>query len=661
MPNQKQTRWMRFRMYAAIGTLVVFGGLLLFRFWTLQVVQSDWLEGLARQQYLKEISLVSMRGSIVDRNNSPLAISVMTESIYASPREVANLGQAASRLARALVLKSSVLYKRLSAGKHFVWIKRRVTPAEAKQVRQLDLKGIHFTRESRRYYPARELAGSVVGFAGDGQGLEGVELMFENELRGATVLAQGIRDARGNILFAEGLGDLDAAQGGSVMLTIDLAIQEIVETELMRVLTETRAKSATAIVLDPHTGEILAMANVPSFNPNTFWKSTPGRFRNRAIGDCYEPGSTFKVFTMAIALQGRQIGNHTRIDCGDGKLKVGGHVIHDPTRRSKGLMKPTDILVTSSNVGMAKIGMGMGKERLHDGLRIFGFGKSVGIDLPGEAGCVLRKPHSEIGLATISFGQGVSVTPLQLITALGAVANGGVWMRPLIVKQIQGLKGEVWKRFDPEPAGRVMEMAMAKKLTEMMTKVIEPGGTGHLAAVDGFRVAGKTGTAQKADPIAGGYSKDKSVASFMGFVPARQPRIAILVVVDEPATESFGSIVAAPVFSKIAEATLRYLKVFSNHPKDLIAQKPRSIAERKTPHTGSKVVFVETVDRESSAKEGQLPDLSGVSLREALKVLSDYGLEVFVKGSGRVVSQLPPPKTSLSSSARVTLVLERSD
>lgn len=662
MPDKRQTRWMRFRMHAAVVMLLVFGGLLLGRIWTLQVTQSDWLEGLAREQYLKDISLESMRGPIVDRNHTPIALSVMTDSIFASPVEVKNFKETARKLAGVLSLDASQLFRKLASGKHFVWIKRRITPQEANRVRELGLVGVHFTRESRRYYPARELAGSVVGFAGDGRGLEGVELMFEGQLRGATVLAQGIRDARGNILFAEGVGDQDVSKGGGIVLTIDLAIQEIVESELMQTVTKFRAKAATAIVLEPFSGEVLAMANVPPFNPNTFWKFAPGHFRNRAITDCFEPGSTFKVFTMATALQNQKIHNRTRIDCEDGRFEVAGHVIHDPTKKSKGWMTPTEILVTSSNVGIAKIGMSMGREQLLTGLRRFGFGKKVGIDLPGEMGCVLRNPRSDIGLATIPFGQGVSVTPLQLVTALGSVANGGVWMRPLVVREVRGPKGEIWKQYDPEPGGRVLEAGVARELTKMMIEVTQPGGTGALASIDGFNVAGKTGTAQKADPISKGYSKDKAVASFMGFVPAERPRIAVLVVVDEPATNSFGSVVAAPAFSKISEAILRYLKVFPVEQLDVVAAAaPSNDNERHLP-MGSATAFVERAASSDWPKKEGLPDLRGASIREALSRLSPYGVEVEVQGSGRVTGQTTKlAKAGGLQVSKVSLTLERMD
>ena len=655
MTKRRNTRWMRIRLFGVAGLMFLCALGLLYRIWTLQVSQSDWLEGLAQEQYLKEISLEPMRGAIVDRHGVPMAVSVMTDSIFAMPRDVEDKRKTARQLADVLELDPNTLEKKFSSRKHFTWIKRRVPPKEVERVLKLNLPGVHSTRESRRFYPSRELAGSVVGFAGDGRGLEGVELMFDGRLRGSTVLAQGLRDARGNLLFADGIDPQEFSSGGKLVLTIDLTIQEIVETELDRAVKQSRARAGTAVVMDPSSGEILAMANVPLFNPNTFWRYSPHRFRNRAVTDCYEPGSTMKVFSMAAALQAGVVRPGDMIDCGRGRLQVGDHVIHDssPTKHSR--LPLREVLVHSSNVGMANIAGLLGKQGLWQGLRRFGFGRRTGVDLPGESRCKLRRAEawSDVGLATVSFGQGVSVNPLQMIAALGSVANGGVWMRPIVVREIRGPRNELLQKFEPEPAGRVVDATWAKVLTDMLVGVTQPGGTGSRAAISGFDVAGKTGTAQKVDPIAGGYSKDKRVASFMGFVPADRPRIAILVVVDEPQTSPYGGVVAAPAFSRMAAGILRYLGVFP--PGE-------SMADVEAEAVFEEEVVVEIFPAPlapPSPDANPMPDLRGLSVRAALRVLADRGVEVSVTGSGRVQSQRPAPGAAIGSAGGVSLVLEK--
>ena len=655
MTKRRNTRWMRIRLFVVAGLMFLCAVGLLYRIWTLQVSQSDWLEGLAQEQYLKEITLEPMRGAIVDRHGVPMAVSVMTDSIFAMPREMEDKRRAARQLANVLELDPNTLEEKFSSRRHFTWIKRRVPPKEVERVRGLKLPGVHSTRESRRYYPSRELAGSIVGFAGDGRGLEGIELMFDGRLRGSTVLAQGLRDARGNLLFADGIDPQEFSSGGKLVLTIDLTIQEIVETELDRAVKQCRARAGTAIVMDPNSGEILAMANVPLFNPNTFWRYGPHRFRNRAVTDCYEPGSTMKVFSMAAALQAGVVRPGDMIDCGRGRLEVGDHVIHDSSPKKHARLRLSEVLVHSSNVGMANVAERLGKQGLWQGLRRFGFGRRTGVDLPGESRCVLRKAEawSDVGLATISFGQGVSVNPLQMVAALSAVANGGVWMRPIVVREIRGPRDELLQKFEPEPAGRVLEATWAKVLTGMLVGVTEAGGTGSRAAIPGFNVAGKTGTAQKVDPIAGGYSKDKRVASFMGFVPAERPRVAILVVVDEPQTSPYGGVVAAPAFARMAAGILRYLGVFPPGESMVVGEGEEIIEEEVVVE-----IFPDPV-APPSPDANPMPDLRGLSVRDALRVLADRGVEVSVNGSGRVQKQAPAPGAAVGSAGSVSLILEK--
>lgn len=665
MPDRRYTRWMRIRLLAVVALLGLLSAVVLVRIWTLQISQADWLKGLAEDQYLKQITLEPMRGAIVDRNGAPLAASVMTDSVFVMPTELEDPKHTARQLASALGLSAAELAKTLQRRKHFTWVKRRIPPAEAERVRALELKGVHFRRESRRYYPARELASTLVGFAGDGRGLEGLELLFDGRLRGSTVLAQGLRDAHGNVLFSEGVGAAQTPDGTRLVLALDLTIQEIVEAELERVVEQTQARRALAVVMDPSTGEVLAMANAPSFNPNTYWDYPQARYRNRAVSDCFEPGSTMKVFSLASALDQKAVEPDETFDCGSGRLQVGPHTIHDHGKPHAGRVSLREVLVESKNTCTAMIGMRLGREALYAKLRDFGFGRPTGADLPGESRCVLRKPQRwyDVDLATISFGQGVSVNALQLTTALCAVANGGVWMRPLVIREIRSADDRAVQRFEPEPAGRVIEQRTAGLLRDMMIGVTEPGGTGTRAAIPGFDVAGKTGTAEKPDLIAGGYSKEKRVASFMGFVPARQPRIAALVVVDEPKTSPYGGVVAAPVFARIAEATLAYLGEFpdGNRPGrggDAVAARAQAPVSEAVEGSDIDVAITGSEEPGGPSDATRLPDLRGRSARAALRTLSARGLEVVLVGTGRVTSQRPAAGVRVKAPARVTLILQ---
>lgn len=665
MPDRRYTRWMRIRLLSVVAVLAVLSGFVIWRIWTLQVSQSEWLGKLARNQYLKEVTLEPMRGAIADRNGAPMAVSVMTDSVFVMPRELVDSKAATRDLATALGLDPIRLGERLSKRKQFTWVKRRITPAESKRVRALEHKGIHLTAESRRFYPVRELAASLIGFAGDGKGLEGLELLYDGRLRGSTVLAQGLRDAHGNMLFADGVGHAEHGDSTRIDLTIDLTIQEIVEAELERAVRETGARRGIAVVMDPHTGEVLAMATAPSFNPNEYSKYAQSRFRNRAVGDCFEPGSTLKIFTLATALQAGSIGLADQFDCGPGKLKVGPHTIHDSGHLVAGQVPLPDVLIHSKNTCTAMIGLELGRERLYAGLRSFGFGRKTDIDLPGESRCLLRpaKAWYDVDLATISFGQGVSVSAIQLTAALSAVANGGVYMRPLIVRSIRGGNAEALQRFEPEPLGRVVDERWAREIGRMMVGVTEPGGTGTRGAIPGYSVAGKTGTAQKPDPIAGGYSKDKRVASFMGFVPAESPRIAALVVLDEPQTSRYGGVVAAPVFSSIGEKVLSYLGVYpvqAAKPQDLENETPVEMAGAELTEDWNLDGPVETPAAPAlEAGAMRLPDVRGLSSRAALRKLAAFGLDVAVEGSGRVARQQPRPGSPVRTPGRVVLELER--
>ncbi|RMG16121.1 MAG: PASTA domain-containing protein [Deltaproteobacteria bacterium] len=644
----------RLRIAIVAALFLVAGATLLWRAADLQIVQQGRFREMSREQALRRLVLTPPRGRIVDRKGEALAVSVEVDSIRADPSKIRDVPGTARRLAAVLHIDAARLERRLRRGRYFAWVKRRVSPEEARAVRALGLPGIGFTREPRRFYPHRELAAQVLGFAGiDGVGLEGLELALDSALRGTPRLATALRDARGNHLLAdpEGADPADLA-GGSAELTLDRTLQWIAERALAEGATKAGAKGATAVVLDPHSGEILAMANHPTYNPNQPGRSTKAARRNRAVTDIYEPGSVFKVFTIAAALETGAVAPTERFDCEGGAMRIGGHTIHDS--RPHGVLSVTEILKVSSNIGAAKIARRLGKEGLVEALAAFGFGRRTGSGLPGEQPGILRPASSlsEVGLATVSYGQGVSATALQVATALSAIANGGRLMRPFVVARVRNGQGEVIEETRPKQVRRILSPGTARQVARMMEAVVAPGGTGTRARVPGYRVAGKTGTSEKVDPLTRTYSPDKRVASFAGFVPADTPRLVIVVVVDEPQGVKYGGVVAAPIFARIAEESLRYLGVprQAGASEALLAEAPVAQAEEG----GAALPEILAPPPEGKTL---VPDLLGLDLRSALRILAERDLDVQIEGTGVVVEQGPHAGAIASPGDVVRLVL----
>jgi cell division protein FtsI (penicillin-binding protein 3) len=577
--------WTRVRL---IACGVVFGALFVAigrRCYNLQVGEGERLKVMAEEQYLREIELPPRRGRILDRNGAELASTADVDSIYCNPRRFPDAHDAARRLARVLGLESHELEKRLAQRRYFAWVKRKVTPDEVTAVRALQLPGVAFTREPRRFYPNRTLAATVMGQSGtDGSGLDGVELAYDRYLRGSSTSVQGVRDALGRELFVETSTDAAGAAGAGsdVVLTIDRYLTFITERAIADAAARTHAKSVVGVMLDPRNGEILAMASVPSFNPNDAGGAAEGATRNRAITDTFEPGSTMKTFTIAGALDAGVVRPDDRFDCMMGRMLVGKYTIHDT--HPHGILTVAEVFKFSSNIGATKIARRLGRDRLAEALERYGFGKSTEVGLPGERSGVVRavEKWGDIGFANISFGHGIAVTPLQIIAGVAAIADGGIYHQPRIVSRITSPDGgvETLTQAPGESAWRVMSEATARSMVAIMRGVTEIGGTARQAAIDGYPVAGKTGTAQKA--INGHYDPDRYVASFVGFAPAQDPRIALMVVMDEPQGAHLGGAVAAPVFKEIAEQALRYLHV-SPVGGTLIASSPgTSPPARKT-------------------------------------------------------------------------------
>ena len=613
----------------------------------LQVLNNDRLVKLAEKQHQRIVALTPGRGAIYDRNNAPFAVSIEMDSCYAETRNIEDMKKTAATLAPLLGYFPPDLEAKLKGARNFVWLSRRMAPEQAKKVKELKLEGIGFVKESKRFYPNSKVAAHVIGFTGmDPGGLEGVEKRYDATILGNTGYLVTERDALGrDIALKKGSEGKSGSKGNNVVLTLDKNVQYIAEKELALAVEKNGAKNGIAIVMEPDTGRVLAMANYPTFNPNSFAQYDASSLRNRAIADSFEPGSTFKIFLIASALEAGVVRPGDYFDCENGSYRMYGRTIHD-THKYGSLSVP-EILKYSSNIGSAKIGSRLGSERLYAALNNFGFGEKSNIDLPGEASGMLRQQAKWYGidLATISFGQGVTATPLQIAAAVSAVANGGNLMKPYLVDRITDDNGAVLQQFQPQVRRRVISAPTARSVSRMLEGVVTEGGTGTGAMVDGYRVAGKTGTAQKAEGR--GYSADKRTASFVGFVPADRPRLTILVVVDEPKTSSYGGVVAAPAFSAIAQQTLCYLNV----PPDKGAKKKQESApEKSAPKVEQVVVEGGSVE---GGEAGSMPNFQGMSMRQVLKVMEQRGLNVKLQGSGRAVQQNPAAGSRITTQDQV--------
>ena len=525
-----------------------------------QAVRGTWLSDKASRQYQKSLETAGKRGTIFDARGRELAVSIDLASVAVYPGRVTDINATATALSGVLKMSRRRLVSKLSQkNRSFVWLKRHVTPKEAESIRRLNLKEIDFIPEHSRVYPLRSVAAQVIGFAGmDGRGLEGIEYLFNDHLKGNLGKYKILKDALGRS-FETPSGKSGGIVGHNLFLTIDRTIQYNVEKILLQTIRRHDARSAIGIVMVPKTGAILAMANVPLFNPNNFSRSTRWYWRNRAVADRFEPGSTMKIFSIAAAIESGTFSADSPLFCENGEYKIGKNIVHDTKPHQ--WLTITDIVRLSSNIGAVKVGEKIGAQSLWATLKGFGFGAKTGINCPGETTGRLPpyKRWSKIDAGAISFGQGISVSALQLAAATAAIANQGVLMRPFIVKKITDSKNREVKSFGPQAVRRVVSPNTATIIARMMQTVVE-NGTGTMAALDEYFVSGKTGTAQKIDQN-GKYDKGKFIASFTGFVPAEKPELVILVVVDEPQKNHYGGTVAGPAFRKIAETTLDYLNI----------------------------------------------------------------------------------------------------
>ena len=652
------------RLFVLGAIFAVCFSVLAIRLISFQLKDDEQLERVALRQYRTAVRLSTRRGKILDSFGRELAIDVSVDSIYANPMEVDEPVMVAEKLSDLLGVDRRRLLEKLSTLRKFIWVKRRVNDDQAQAVKELQMKGLYSMRESRRFYPGGTLAAALLGAVGlDGEPLGGIELAYNDVLSSRAGVGNFRRDARGHLyLSPSGEAETDIAD---VELTIDKMLQFIAERELARGVKRAGAKGGTALVVDVSTGAVLAMANRPTFDPNEYSSYPLSQWRNSAIVDAYEPGSTFKVIVIAAALDAGMVTKDEVLDCENGKIRIGKDVVRDAHPYTK--LSVADIVKVSSNIGAYKIERRLGMKGVYEAMRSFGFGQKTGIDLPAESKGILSSfdRWSPLQFATIAFGQGIAATPLQMTMAFAAIANGGRLLAPYLVKRVIGATdGKVRSVWTRKVVAHPISPETAQLMSGMLGRVVEKGGTGALAASLEYRVAGKTGTAQKADPAARGYASGKYYSSFVGFAPADDPSIAVYVGIDNPqGAYYYGGQVAAPVFRRIVEASLKYLKVpgkIIKASRDVIKQLPPREVQGELPivERGRPVVLVEAKDHdEAQVVEGghrswRIPDLTGLTMRGVLEAAGDADISWDFIGSGVAVKQDPNPGSIVRAGQR---------
>jgi len=626
------------------------------RAFQLQVVSGETLGKLADRQHKKSLTLYPERRFIFDRNGQKLAATVMADSVYVDPSNVKDRRKVSSKLASILRIKKQKVAEAVSAQGSFRWVARQISPVKAERIRASKLKGVHLIQEPKRFYPHREMACHLLGFAGlDSTGLDGLESKYDKYLKSTPKKVVWGRDARGYKIYLNNNSGGTTDDGScSLFLTIDSKIQYIVESQLKKAVEGTGAKGGTVIVMDPGTGEVLAMASEPRFNPNAFSKYPAHVRKNRAVTDCFDPGSVFKPFVAAAALEEGIVSETDLFYCENGSYRVGNRVIHDAQNEKFKDLTLSEIIQHSSNIGSIKVAERLGKENLYRYIKMFGFGSKTGVDLPGESRGILRdlKEWNDVDFATISFGQGVSVTAIQLVTAMSAIANDGVLMKPHTVRCMVDKNGNMVKEFKPVAIRRVISPETSRTITAILTNVVEEG-TGANARIVNLSVAGKTGTSQKFDFDIGRYSPEKVGASFVGFFPAEKPRMVILVMLDEPETHRWGGTAAAPVFKRVSEQILR------------CSNKSVELREVATEENNEEVDIIqvsagmEPVYHDTRGDTSVIPDFTGMSMREVLKLAQSREIEVRIAGSGWAVSQKPAPGVRIEENQPCYILFDR--
>ncbi|MEO8275560.1 MAG: penicillin-binding protein 2 [Thermoanaerobaculia bacterium] len=659
---------MKNRLLVFVSIITLWIGAIAVRLYHLQVNRHDEFEHRAERQQQRVIELDPPRGTIYDARGRELAVSVEVESAFAVPREIADAKVAARALAKVLSVDAPKLERLLDADREFVWVARKLDPPQAREVKDLRLKGIYFLEESKRYYPLRELGAHALGYVGtDNHGLSGLEAMYDKVVAGKAGRRTVLRDARQGMAIPANLPSAAPVPGNDLYLTLDAALQQIAERELSNVVERLHPKSGSVVLLDPADGSVLALASWPTFDPNRFTLSSDEARRNRPVTDAYEPGSTFKMVTAAAAIEEGLVDPDEVFDCEMGGITLAN--VHIADHKPFGLLTFRQVIAKSSNVGTIKTALRISNATFYATIRAFGFGRLSGIDLPGESPGLLMPVDrwQPLAKAYISFGQGLSVTPLQLALAFATVANGGRLLEPYLVRQTGS--GESAKFLHPQPIerGRPVSARTLAVLTELLSGVTAEGGTGKAANVDGYPAAGKTGTAQKA-VLGKGYLPNEFVASFAGFAPTAHPAITAVVVLDDPRGIYHGGEAAAPVFAAIAQQALLYLNVPPQRDRpERWPGEVEIVADKATSTTGDSGVAPATAAAGATpdmppatiaVAAGGLPDLAGMTARQALAATADLKLYPILSGAGVVTRQEPPPGSPLPPpGARLELYL----
>ncbi|MBR4905192.1 MAG: PASTA domain-containing protein [Selenomonadaceae bacterium] len=659
MAEEKKDRaFLQARTTKLVMVLLALMGVVVFRYGWLQLVQGSELSERMRWQVGHDYSVQSPRGAIVDRNGRELAVSTMTKSLFVDPNHVENAEQLAKDLAPLVDKTEEEILEDIAVGGGFSWVKRRLEQSEYEAIRALIReKGysvcLGFRDEAKRYYPNDVLAANLLGFVGtDDKGLDGIEQALDKYIKGEVTESFIYADTRERPIL-ESIFAPHGYQGDrckTIQLTIDSAIQFIVEQELDRAMAESSPLAITCIAMDPRTGEILAMANRPTYNPNRFWDYDQEIWKNRAVSYIYEPGSTFKAVVAGAALQeGIVAPNQMFVD--PGYVEVSGKRIQNWNGLSFGTVTFADVVKQSLNTGFALVGLDLGAEKLISYARLFGFGEPTGIELPGEEAGILYSPDEMVDsdIATMAIGQSIAVTPLQLITAFCAIANDGILLKPHILKMIKNANGTIYSETHIEEVRRTIDSASDKTLVGLLEQVVASGGGGK-ASVRGYRIAGKTGTAQKVSEYGWGYMEGKYIASFCGFAPVESPQIALLVMIDEPYGVFYGGQIAAPVASRIFSQVFRYLRI---EPSDAplgvdsddlgaeIGEGDASIhgVERKEAPAKEIEPEPEQPKEELAPEVSRVPNFYGKSIRESARLANESGISFEAEGSGFAINQ----------------------
>ena len=652
MTNQAK-KWLKFRVVTILIFFAVLFIALVSRAFQLQILSGEALKAKAEKQHTRILKFQTERGHIFDRNGKVLAASLMVDSVYADPSRIKNRGKVSAKLSSILGINKKKINNNILKYKRFCWIARKISPEQSRRIKALNMDGVYLIKEPKRFYTNKGSAGHLLGFVGmDSDGLGGLELKYNRYLKRALKKVSWGKDARGHSFYmGSSSSNKEEDSGCNLILTIDSRIQHIVELQLREATEKAGAKGGIAIVMDPRTGEILAMANEPGFNPTVFTQYSDEMRKNKAVTDCFDPGSIFKPFVAAAALEEGVVEEEGEFNCENGAYLVGNKIIHDAQGEKYESLTIREILKYSSNIGSVKVAERLGKERFYQYMRKFGFGSRTGINLPGEASGILRQPQNwtDVDFATMAFGQGVSVTAIQMITAMSAIANQGVLMKPYVVRGLVDKKGRVIEEFSPTVVEKVISPLTAQRVTSFLTDVVgDEDGTGKNARIVNVSVAGKTGTSQKFDFNAGRYSADKVRASFIGFFPAENPQMTILVVLDEPETKRWGGQTAAPVFRNISEQILRRFNRIIGE-REFVAENIN--IEMKN------VSVPEVIIGHTEMDESAMPDFTRMTMRDVLRIAREMDMDLRLTGSGWVVSQKPVPGSPILGQLHCSVLL----